>query len=90
MLDYIAHMPVWAHAGWAFGIWGSFAGSVLMLLRYRHAVSAFLVSILGALVSYAAQAMAGVLTPAEPIMILVVITFLWWYCRRAATQRVLR
>lgn len=90
MLAYMAAMPVWAHAGWAFGIWGSFAGSVLMLLRKRHAVTAFLISILGALVSYAAQAMAGVLTPAEPVMILVVILFLWWYSRRAASQGLLR
>ncbi len=90
MLAYMASMPVWAHAGWAFGIWGSFAGSVLMLLRSRHAVTAFLVSLVGALVSYGAQAMAGVLTPAEPIMILVVILFFWWYCRRAAGQGVLR
>lgn len=90
MLDYIAHMPVWAHTGWAFGIWGSFAGSVLMLLRKRHAVTAFLISILGALVSYAAQAMAGVLTVAEPAIILTVIVFFWWYCRRAAGQGVLQ
>lgn len=89
MLDYIAHMPIWAHVGWGFGIWGSFVGSVLMLLRSRRAVTAFLISILGALVSYAAQAMAGVLTPAEPVMILLVIVFLWWYCRRAAAQGLL-
>ena len=83
MLAYLATMPVWAHAGWAFGVWGSFAGSILLLMRSRHAVTAFWVSLLGAIVSYAAQAMAGVLTPAEPIMILAVIGLLLWYSRSA-------
>ena len=86
MKAYMATMPVWAHAGWAFGIWGSFAGSVLLLMRSRHAATAFLVSLVGAIVSYAAQAMAGVLTPAEPIMILVVISLLLWYSRSAANK----
>lgn len=90
MQDYIAHMPVWAHAGWAFGIWGSFAGSVLMIVRRRHAVAAFAVSLAGAVASYAAQAIAGVLTPAEPIAICGVILFLWWYSRRAARLNYLR
>lgn len=90
MLNYMAHMPVWAHAGWALGIWGSFAGSVLMVLRKRLAVGAFLVSIAGALVSYAGQALAHVLTPAEPAIILTVIVFFWWYCRRAARLGYLR
>lgn len=90
MQDYAAHMPVWAHAGWAFGIWGSFAGSALMLARSRHAAAAFAVSIAGALVSYGGQAAAGVLTVAPPVTILAVIAFLWWYCRRAARLGTLR
>lgn len=90
MLDYIATMPTYAHAGWGFGVWGSFLGSVLMLMRSRHAVTAFLVSLVGAIVSYGAQAKAGVLTPAEPAMILAVILFLWWYSRRSAAQKILK
>ncbi len=86
MRDYVANMPLWANIGYGFGIWGSFAGSVLMLLRSRHAATAFLVSFLGAAISFAGQASAGVLRPAEPIMILAVILLLWWYCRRAAVQ----
>lgn len=89
MLDYMAAMPLWAHAGWAIGIWGSLAGALLMLARSRHAVSAFAVSIAGALVSYAAQAMAGVLTLVEPAVILSVIAFQWWYCRRAVALGIL-
>ncbi len=90
MLDYIAHMQLWAHIGWSLGIWGSFAGSVLMLLRSRFAVQAFLVSLLGALLSFAGQTQAGVLEPAEPIMILAVIGFLLWYCRRSEQAGLLR
>ncbi|MEY4952072.1 MAG: hypothetical protein RL299_496, partial [Pseudomonadota bacterium] len=40
--DYVATMPLWAHIGWSLGIWGSVAGSLLMLARSRHAVTAFL------------------------------------------------
>jgi hypothetical protein len=90
MQDYIASMPLWANIGYGLGIWGSFVGSVLMLLRLRHAVTAFLVSLLGALVSYAGQAMAGVLTLAEPIVILAVIAFLWWFARRSQAHGTLK
>ena len=90
MQDYVLTMPLWAHVGWSLGIWGSFIGSVLMLLRNRHAVTAFLVSLLGAIASYSAQGLAGVLTPAEPIFILAVIAFLLWFCRRAQGKGQLR
>ncbi len=83
MQDYIANMPTWAHAMWAFGIWGSFLGSILLLARSRHAVPSFLVSLLGAIGSFGAQAKAGVLGPAEPVMILLVIAFLLWFSRRS-------
>ena len=90
MRAYVANMPLWANIGYGFGIWGSFAGSALMLLRSRHAVTAFAVSLIGAVVSFSGQAMAGVLRPAEPLMILTVIALLLWYARRAATKGWLR
>ncbi len=90
MQDYVLTMPLWAHVGWSLGIWGSFVGSVLMLLRRHLAVPAFLVSLLGAIASFAAQGLAGVLTPAEPILILTVIAFLLWFCRRAHDKGQLR
>lgn len=90
MRDYVAHMPLWANIGYGFGIWGSFVGSVLMLLRSRHAATAFLVSLVGAATSFTGQALAGVLRPAEPAVILVVIAFLWWFCRRARGQALLK
>jgi len=90
MQDYIANMPLWAHIAWALGIWGSLAGSVLLLLRVRHAVAAFGVSLLGAAGSFTAQGLAGVLEPAQPVLILTVIAFLLWYARSAVTAGNLR
>lgn len=90
MRDYVAHMPLWANIGYGFGVWGSFAGSVLMLLRSRQAVTAFWASLVGALVSFAGQAAAGVLRPAEPIVILAVIALLVWYSRRAVANGYLK
>ena len=39
--------PAWAVALWALGVWGAFAGSVLLLARSRFAVAAFAVSFVG-------------------------------------------
>lgn len=45
--------PLWANIGWALGGFGSFIGSLLLLLRSRNALTAFLVSAAGlAVVSY--------------------------------------
>lgn len=48
---YFASFPAWMEAAWAVGVWGALAGSLLLLLRNRHAVSAFGLSLLGLLVS---------------------------------------
>jgi hypothetical protein len=45
--DYFASFPAWADACWAFGVWGSVAGSILLLLRNRHAATAFAISLAG-------------------------------------------
>ncbi len=48
-LDYFYAFPAWADAAWALGVWGAFVGSLLLLLRIRHAVIAFGISLLGLL-----------------------------------------
>lgn len=48
---YFENFPAWATAGWAFGVWGSLAGSVGLLLRRRWAVVAFGLSVAGMAVS---------------------------------------
>lgn len=47
MMGVISAMPLWAHAGWAFGVWGSLIGSFLLLARSRWAYGAFALSLLG-------------------------------------------
>jgi hypothetical protein len=89
MQDYMANMPLYAHLGWSLGIWGSFLGSVLMLMGRRAAVTAFLVSLLGALVSFGAQAQAGVLDVPMTAFIVAIIALLLWYSRRAQGQGLL-
>lgn len=46
-LDYFYSFPAWAVAFWALGVWFSVVGSILLLLRSRYALAAFLVSIVG-------------------------------------------
>lgn len=44
---YFDHFPALMVAFWALGVWGALAGSILLLARSRHAVTAFAVSLLG-------------------------------------------
>ena len=83
--------PIWATSAWALGVWGSFAGSVLMLLRSRHAVTAFMVSLIAAAVSFAWQFSAGIVpTPVLPVVILAMVAFFWWYAAKMRGEGVLR
>ncbi|HSN55286.1 MAG TPA: hypothetical protein VLT32_11470 [Candidatus Sulfomarinibacteraceae bacterium] len=50
-LAYFYGFPAWAVAGWAFGVWGAFAGSLGLLLRKKWSVWAFAASLAGMLVS---------------------------------------
>lgn len=90
MRGYVANQPIWANIGYGLGIWGSFTGSLAMVLRSRHAVLLFLVSLIGAAISHLGQAMAGVIPIGLAITIMAVIAFLWWYSRRSAEQGLLR
>ena len=90
-------MPVWATAAWAIGVWVSLLGSVLLLLRSRHAATAFLVSIVGAVCSFAYQftsdrpaSLEGTMATIMPIMIMILIVAQWYYARRQAAAGVLR
>lgn len=91
-------MPVWATAAWAVGVWGSVVGSILLLARSRHAATAFLLSIVGAALSFAYQftdadkpaSMQGGAALAMPVVILLLIVAQWYYARRQALAVVLR
>jgi hypothetical protein len=51
MFEHLEAFPAWMDAAWACGVWGALLGSLLLLARSRYAVSAFVVSIAGLLVS---------------------------------------
>lgn len=97
-IDYMGGLPSWLTVFWALGVWGSLAGSVLLLLRSRHAVTAFAVSLLGLAVSQLYQFLGGDM-PAEmkeiPMLVMTAVIwaallFLIWYSRRALASGYLR
>ncbi len=97
LLTWIDSFPIWAQVLWPVGVWGSIFGSVLLLLRSRHAATAFLVSLAGAIGSFgyqfASETPAALDTTANqvmPLVILGVVIALWLYARRAAERGVLR
>ncbi len=97
-IAYMATFPAWLTAFWALGVWGSLAGSVLLLMRSRHAVTAFVVSLAGLAVSQFYQWFAGGIpeemsTPAMIAMTAVIwgaLLFFIWYARMALAKGWLR
>lgn len=95
---YMQAFPAWQTVFWALGVWGSLAGSILLLLRSRHAVAAFAVSLAGLLVSQGyeytlAAAPASMHTPAVlgmSLVILCALIFQLWYANRLKSAGVLR
>lgn len=49
ILGYYTEFPAWADAVWALGVWGAVAGSILLLIRNRLALHAYIISIVGLL-----------------------------------------
>ena len=97
MMTVIDAMPAWATAMWAIGVWSSLLGSILLLMRSRHAVAAFMVSLVTALVSFAYQHSVALPPSLDTgsnwvmtVVILGAILFLWWYARRSRDAGILR
>lgn len=96
--DQIAFMesyPAWISAFWALGVWGAFAGSVLLLARSRWAVPAMLAATIGlvgtTLGNHAVlDVPPGMQAPALDVVIWGVTLFLLVYARRMARAGVLR
>lgn len=96
-IAYMQALPVWLGIFWALGVWGSFAGSILLLLRSRHAVAAFVVSLVGLAVSQGYQwtggmpaEMQGLATVIMAVLIWAGLVFLLWYASRMKARGVLR
>lgn len=97
-IAFLDSFPAWADALWALGVWGSVAGSVLLLLRSRFAVIAFLASLVGAVLSFGYQytidlppQMADTaMTKVMPLVIILAVVLQWWYARSQQAAGVLR
>jgi hypothetical protein len=49
--NYYVNLPVWLVAFWALAVWGGLAGSLLLLVRSKHAVMMFALALLGLFVT---------------------------------------
>lgn len=98
ILAYIDSFPLWAQAGWGFGVWGAFVGSILLLMRSRWAVLSFGLSLAGAIISLGYQLMRGPPpgVPNEgamalmPYFIIAIAAALFYYAWRQRAYGVLR
>ena len=96
-VDMMRANPPWTFALWAIGVWVSLAGSILLLMRSRFAATAFLISLIAAVLNFAHQFWQG---PPEgypagifysmPIIISAVIALQYYYSRRQTAAGVLR
>lgn len=87
--------PAWVSGFWALGVWGAFAGSVLLLLRSRFAVAAMWAALVGLLVTtiyhyVLIEVPADMQAPALDVTIWVVTVFLLFYARAMEARGVLR
>jgi hypothetical protein len=96
-MAYIDAFPMWVSAGWALGVWGALAGSLLLLARSRHAVPTFAVSLLGAISGLGYQLLNPIDIPemtqganaVMPYVIIAIAAALLLYARRQRAAGVL-
>jgi hypothetical protein len=86
--------PVWMHAVWAIGVWGSVAGTLLLLSRMRWALHAFVLSLVGAIGNVVYTAVtpdaSEAMGLAMPLVIVAACLFFIWYSRLMAKRGLLR
>ena len=93
---YMDSMPIYASIGWGLGVWGGLLGAVLLLIRSRYAVWAFLISLVGMVLSFgwqlflATNVPAGMNNPVVPAVITVIGLFMLWYSWSMEKKGVLR
>jgi len=98
-IEYLHNFPLWAVIGWGAGVYGGFLGAILLLFRQGWAVSVFLVSLAGAVLT---TLYSHVLSDLDKVMgggagavifsvvICIVAALLWWYARAMTRRGVLR
>lgn len=90
--------PLWMNAAWAVGVWAGILGSLLLLLRSRFALHAFLLSFAGLAIVTAYQFGSGTIpeslrTKGDYVFtasLWAVAAFLIWYALRERARGVLR
>jgi hypothetical protein len=96
-LAYMDSLPAWLTAFWAIGVWGGLAGSILLLMRSRHTVLVFGLSLVGAIIGLGYQ-MFMTKMPASmkegamgimPWVIILIAAFLFWYSWNSEKKGVL-
>lgn len=96
---WVEAMPWWAQAGWGLGVWAAFVGSILLLMRSRHAVVAFALSLVGMVVSFGQQYFGDPPPPPElgggamqvmPLVIFAIGVALLTYARAMKARGLLR
>lgn len=94
VIAYMQTYPSWMHAVWAIGVWGSVAGTLLLLLRKRWAFHAFVLSLLGAVgnLLYTATAPGApeAMGLTMPLVIIAACLFFIGYARAMTKRGVLR
>lgn len=97
-IAYLNSLPTWLTGAWAIGVWGGLLGSLLLLMRSRHAVLAFGLSLVAAVIAmgyemFATQQPASMTSGAMAVMpwvVLAVCAFLLWYAWAMERKGVLR
>ena len=94
-IAYFASYPLWANAFWALGVWGAFAGSILLLLRSRWAVASLIVAVAGLVGTslyqhVLTQTPESLQNPVLAISIWVITALMLWYAVKMRSAGVLR
>ena len=97
-IAYLNSLPTWLTGAWAIGVWGGLLGSLLLLMRSRHAVLAFGLSLVAAVIAmgyemFATQQPASMTSGPMAVMpwvVLAVCAFLLWYAWTMERKGVLR
>jgi hypothetical protein len=98
MLAYMDNMQMYAKFGWGLGVWAALLGSVLLLMRSRYALHAFIASLVGMALSFGGQAIGPPMPPEMtagamkyvPILIIGLGIVQAWYAWRENKSGVLR
>ena len=94
-IAFMESYPAWISAFWALGVWGAFAGSLLLLARSKWAVTAMVVATIGLVGTTVGnyvvlEVPADMQAPALDVAIWVVTLFLLFYARAMTKAGVLK